>query len=63
MEDVNSWMRGTHEIQENLATKISNDSTVLKIGKKKIIWRIALVDIAESDRLFSRKKNNRDTLY
>lgn len=56
-------MRDTHEIQENLATKISNDSTVLKIGKKKIIWRIALVDIAESDRLFSRKKNNRDTLY
>lgn len=57
-------MRGTHEIQENLATKISNDSTVLKIGKKKkFIWRIALVDIAESDRLFSRKKNNRDTLY
>lgn len=36
MEDVNSWMRDTHEIQENLATKISNDSTVLKIGKKKI---------------------------
>lgn len=29
-------MRDTHEIQENLATKISNDSTVLKIGKKKI---------------------------
>lgn len=56
MEDVNSWMRDTHEIQENLATKISNDSTVLKIGKKKIHLEncINLTDY------FQKKKDNRD---
>ena len=28
VEDANSWMRGTHEFHENLATMNSNDSTV-----------------------------------
>mgnify|MGYP003692153357 CR=1 FL=1 len=28
VEDVNSWMRGTHEFHENWATTNSNDSTV-----------------------------------
>lgn len=28
MEDVNSWMIGTHEFLENWATMTSNDSTV-----------------------------------
>ena len=28
VEDVNSWMRGTHEFHENWATANSNDSTV-----------------------------------
>ena len=30
VEDVNSWMRGTHEFHENWATTNCNDSTVFK---------------------------------
>ena len=30
VEDVNSWMRGTHEFHENWATTNTNDSTVYR---------------------------------
>lgn len=53
MEDVNSWMRDTQEIQENLATKISNDSTVLKIGKKKKIHLENCINLTD----YFQKKN------